>query len=329
MNARRLDIYLPDIYSEFVGETLKKYNATVLWKDTREQSILHLQVFIPADECEPILDAMEAKLSGVDGFRIIIIPVEAVIPRPLDKEEREKKIILNDSPRVAREELYSDILNTIDLNWVYLALVVLSTFVAAVGLIKDSVAVIIGAMVIAPLLGPNVGLALATSLADLKLGLRAALTLATGLVTAMILAILMGVFLDFDPTTSEIAMRTQVSYGDLVVALASGSVGVLAFTTALPTMLVGVMVAVALLPPLVTTGLLLGGGHFEGALSAALLLLTNLICVNLAGVITFYIQGVRPLTWWDAEKAKKATLKALLIWLILFAILIVLITLSN
>ncbi len=329
MIARRLDIYSPEIYSEFIDATLKKHNAFVLWKDSQEKNILHHQIFIPADECESILDAMEAKLSGVDGFRIIIIPVEAIIPRLQDREEREKKIILNDSPRVSREELYSDIVNTIDLNWVYLALVVLSTFVAAVGLIKDSVAVIIGAMVIAPLLGPNVGLALATSLADLKLGLRAALTLSSGLFLAMFLAILMGVFLDFDPMTNEIAMRTKVSYGDLVVALASGSVGVLAFTTALPTMLVGVMVAVALLPPLVTTGLLLGAGHFEGASGAALLLLTNLICVNLAGVITFYIQGVRPLTWWDAEKAKKATWKALIIWLLLLVILIVLITISN
>ncbi|HDR90663.1 MAG TPA: DUF389 domain-containing protein, partial [candidate division Zixibacteria bacterium] len=123
--------------------------------------------------------------------------------------------------------------------------------------------------------------------------------------------------------------RTQVTHGDLIIALASGSVGVLAFTTALPTMLVGVMVAVALLPPLVVTGLLIGAGHMESALGATLLLLTNLICINLAGVITFYIQGVRPLTWWDAEKAKKATSKAILIWLILFGILIVLITLSN
>lgn len=69
------------------------------------------------------------------------------------------------------------------------------------------------------------------------------------------------------------------------------------------------MVAVALLPPLVAVGMLAGSGHFLQAMGAFMLFAVNLICVNLAGVVTFIIQGVRPRTWWEAERAKKASIK--------------------
>jgi uncharacterized membrane protein len=67
------------------------------------------------------------------------------------------------------------------------------------------------------------------------------------------------------------------------------------------------MVAVALLPPLVTSGLLLGGGQPALAMGALSLFLMNLICVNLAGVTTFLVQGIRPATWWEKDRAVKAT----------------------
>ncbi|GEM_PF-860880 len=74
---------------------------------------------------------------------------------------------------------------------------------------------------------------------------------------------------------------------DIAIALASGSAGVLAFTTRASSILIGVMVAVALLPPLVAFGLLLGAGHELLAFGALLLLFVNIICINLAGVVTF------------------------------------------
>ena len=89
------------------------------------------------------------------------------------------------------------------------------------------------------------------------------------------------------------------------------------------------MVAVALLPPLVAFGLLIGSGNYEEASGAFLLLSTNLICVNLAGVITFIAQGIRPRTWWEAEKAKKASKTALILLSVLLIILAVLIYFSQ
>ena len=66
------------------------------------------------------------------------------------------------------------------------------------------------------------------------------------------------------------------------------------------------MVALSLLPPLTACGLFLGAGMFPEAGGASLLFLTNIICLNLAGVVTFLLQGIQPLSWWDKERAKHA-----------------------
>jgi uncharacterized membrane protein len=118
------------------------------------------------------------------------------------------------------------------------------------------------------------------------------------------------------------ASRAKVQLGDIVVALASGSAGALAFTTGVSATLIGVMVAVALLPPLVTFGLLLGGGHTVLAMGALSLFLVNLICVNLAGVTTFLVQGIHPATWWEKDRAAKATRIAIVLWVALLAVLV-------
>jgi uncharacterized membrane protein len=89
------------------------------------------------------------------------------------------------------------------------------------------------------------------------------------------------------------------------------------------------MVAVALLPPLVTLGMLMGAGRWDMALGALLLLLVNLICINLAGVVTFLARGIRPLTWWEEKRAKKATKRAIAVWTILLLLLVLVIFVSQ
>jgi uncharacterized hydrophobic protein (TIGR00341 family) len=148
---------------------------------------------------------------------------------------------------------------------------------------------------------------------------RGLLTGFAGIATAMMLSVLFGVLLEVNPASPEVASRTGVGVGDVAVALASGSAGALAFTTGVSTTLIGVMVAVALLPPLVTFGLLLGGGHPALAMGALSLFLMNLICVNLAGVTTFLVQGIRPASWWEKDRAGKATRIAIALWVALLA----------
>jgi uncharacterized hydrophobic protein (TIGR00341 family) len=201
--------------------------------------------------------------------------------------------------------------------------------VAVVGLYYNSVAIIIGAMVIAPLLGPNMAMSLGTTLGDMSLLRSAILTALAGIVTTMVLSVFIGILLQANPDLPELASRNGVGMGDIAVALASGCAGALAFTTGVSTALIGVMVAVALLPPLVAFGLLLGGGHPALAMGALSLFLVNLISVNLAGVTTFMAQGIHPATWWEKDQADKATHTALKLWVAMLAVLIILILLFQ
>jgi uncharacterized hydrophobic protein (TIGR00341 family) len=297
-----------------------------------------VRILLDAEQSETVMDLLEKRYSNGEGNRLVVLPVEATLPRAQAKPEPEPEVAATSEPpppevkapeRIGREELYEDIKNGARLSRVYMSMVALSTVVAAIGLNHNSVAIIIGAMVIAPLLGPNVALSLGITLGDLSLLRQGLLTALAGIATALVLSVIIGVLLEVDPTLSEIASRTRVGLGDTVVALASGSAGALAFTTGISATLIGVMVAVALLPPLATSGLLLGGGHPTLAIGAFSLFLVNLVCVNLAGVTTFLLQGIQPTSWWEKDRAVKATRIAIALSVTLLAVLVGLILLVH
>ncbi|SMO51406.1 TIGR00341 family protein [Fodinibius sediminis] len=310
-------------------EQLEDKNTVGTWTYNLEDGSALLRILLDANQTEGISDMLSDNYGREEGFRIILFAVEATLPLP-EAEEEEKEAETGEQPpeeeepqgpaRVSREELYTDVTAGSELTPVYLAMVVLSTLVAGVGLILDDVATIIGAMVIAPLLAPNVSLSLAATLGDVELGWRSFKANAAGLSVSFVTAFLMGLLFTVDPGSEEMISRTMVNLKHIIIALAAGSAGVLAFTRGVPAAIVGVMVAVALLPPLVGVGLLLGAGYMQLAVGAAILTFTNLICINLAGVLTFLAQGVRPRSWWEEKKAKKASRTALIVWLVLLAI---------
>lgn len=291
-------------------------------------------VLVPAEDAESFMDRLEGRFGAAEGFRLVVLETEAVLPRPEEKEEPEAAEEAEDEPgrfrdRISREELYTDVTEGLRVSPTFLAMAGLSAVVASVGLLRNDVAVIIGAMVIAPLLRPNVGLALAATLADRKLAWKATLANAGGSGLSLALAVGIGLFLEVDPSIPAIASRSVIDYQSLVLALAAGAAGTLAFTRGLAGAVIGVMVAVALLPPLASAGLLLGAGHLRPAVGAFLLTAGNLVSINLAGVVTFLLQGVRPRTWWEVERAKKAALRAAAVWLALLLALLGIIALGG
>ena len=184
----------------------------------------------------------------------MVIPVEATVPRPAEEEptENDKEKDKASAAATSREELYNKIAKNAQLDLNFLVLVFLSTVVAAIGLIKNNMAVVIGAMVIAPLLGPNLALALGAALGDGRLMGRALRTNLAGLSLAFVLSIIIAILWPVDVTSRELLARTDVGLDSVTLALASGAAAVLSITTGLPSVLVGVMVAVALLPPTAT-----------------------------------------------------------------------------
>jgi len=324
MALRLIEMVLPEQDGMEIRALLQEHKTLEYRQIRLPDGDVLVRILLDAEQSEAVLDLLGERYAGKEGNRVVILAVEATLPRaePEPEPEPEQPAPQEKPPeRISREELYEDIKDAAQCSRVYLTMVVLSTIVAAVGLYYNSVAIIIGAMVIAPLLGPNMALALATTLGDLTLLRRAFLTALAGIAVAMVLSIIIGLLLQVDPAIPEIASRDGVGLGDLVVALASGAAGALAFTTGVSAILIGVMVAVALLPPLVAFGLLLGSGHAVLAMGALSLFLMNLICVNLAGVTTFLVQGIRPATWWEKDRASKATRIAITLWLAVLAAL--------
>ena len=290
-----------------------------------------VRVLLEAEATEALSDRFVESFGSADGFRLVLLPVEATVPAPpVDQTDdgSEQAEASSEPRRISRDELYEDIGSASRLTRVYVLMVGLSTIVAAVGLIRGDVAVIVGAMVIAPLLGPNVALALACTLGDLGLARRSLKAIGAGVATAFLISAGLGAVIGVDPSVPEIASRTGARLGDVFLALAAGAAGSLSFTSGVPAVLVGVMVAVALLPPLVVAGLLAGAGHGAAALGALALVLANVSCVNLAAVATFLVQRVRPRTWWEEDRAKRATRIAVATWVAMLAILIALIALD-
>ncbi len=315
---------------EEVKRLLTDHPTSDLWYDNIADGQVLIRILLPSDETEAMTELLKVRFSTTPGFRIILLPVEASLPRKESSAEKaletgasvpEKDHKLK-AKRISREELYEDIAGTAELSGVYVVMVVLSSVVAAIGILQNNVAVIVGAMVIAPLLGPNVALSLATTIGDLDLARNGLKTNVVGIVIALVLSVCLGVVLSVDPTIPEIVSRTRIGLGDLVLALAAGSAGALAFTTGISTTLVGVMVAVALLPPLVTFGLLIGSGQRAMAFGSMLLFITNIICVNLSGVITFLAQRIMPSSYYEAERARKATRIAIVFWVLSLSVLV-------
>jgi len=335
MALRLLEIVLPEEHVNEVLAIIDEAKIENYWQTCSCESRVIYKLILPAENTEKIMDELEKRYGRTSEFHMALLPVEATFPSPKEIEEKKEEGTAQEKEekvplRVSRQELYSEIFDSSKLTNTFLVMVALSTIVASIGLLKDNIAVIIGAMVIAPLLGPNVALSFATTMGDSELGINALRTNLAGIIAAFCISFTLGFFLTVDPNIQEIHSRTIVSYADIVLALASGVAGALSFTSGLPSALIGVMVAVALIPPLVVFGLLLGGGFVTQSLGAFLLLVINMICVNIAGVLTFLVKGLQPIYWWEGSKAKKATWYAIIIWVsLLFALILLLFVSAN
>jgi len=190
------------------------------------------------------------------------------------------------------QQLYSES----HINIPYLVLIISSCAIATFGLLANSAAVIIGAMVIAPLMLPIRGLALAALIGDIKMFREATLALTVGSVMAIAMSWLIGVAVGLEVYGSEIMARSQPNLLDLGIAVAAGAVS--AYAIAEPRVsntLAGTAIAVALMPPVCTIGLGLAQLNTSLSVGATLLYLTNLLGITLACMVVFVLIGYIPL----------------------------------
>ncbi len=330
MAARLLEMTISDDMCDSVGDCLKEHNCISVSHYKLQDGNAIFRIVLETEAVEQVMDSLLEKYGDCPDFSIIVMPIVARLPRDDEETELEQgEDEENEQPRLSRDELYENLTDTTGLTNIHLIMVFLSTIVAAIGLLSNSITVIIGAMVIAPLLSPMMALALATLLADKVLGFRVGKLLALDTAIAIVLSAMTGYFIGISEIPSELRARTLVGLDDVVLALASGAAGVLSFSSGLASALVGVMVATALLPPLVSIGLFLGAGYPDLASKAFLVYFTNFVCISFTATLVLRILNLKPANEEDSRSARATTLLAFAIWTLLLALVVVLIRSSN
>ena len=331
MNLRLIEISHKEGMADEIESRIQDMPVLETWHVHTGEGETLTKVLLRADQAEPVLaDIERCCFTDERTYRVVILPVEATLPRPEEPEEEDSAKAGEKVPqRISIEEIYQKLSFSSEVSSGYVLMMALAAFIAAMGLLKDDAAVIIGSMVIAPLLTPNKALALATTLGDMGLARRSMLTIAAGVVTALLVAVPLGMVMGTEPGVRELALRSDVRHYYILLALASGTAGAYTVVAGVAEALVGVMVAVALLPPLVAAGLFAGSANWSDATGALLVFLVNIVCVNLAGIVTFALKGIRPAKWWEAEKATKAVRVAVTAWLVLLMILALLILFAQ
>lgn len=214
-----------------------------------------------------------------------------------DKDASAKGLHVSDIHRMRSQLLLtvgSDSGTKLSAFWV---LIVLSGIIATAGVIADSTATVIGAMIVAPLMTPILGTALSVVLADSKLIVRNLLIVLAGATTVIVIGFLIGLMSQTEltaATNSQIASRVAPRLIDLVAALATGVVGAFANVRAdISDTLPGVAIAISLVPPLAVVGLTLESGAPAESLGALLLFGTNVSAIIATGTIIFLLYRVR------------------------------------
>lgn len=287
-----------------------------------DQSRATAQILLNDGEGQTLMDALQNLFSEEDDWRLVLMDVEATLPRLKQVEEAETPAAKPKDKDIAmREVLFEQVSRDSRLNVDFIVLTVLSAVVAAIGLNGDSVAVVIAAMVIAPLLGPILGFSLGSALGSTELMRKSAITaivgVGIGFTTVFVLAAIFPVNLE----SSELIARTVITPEIVVLALASGAAAALSMTGGLSSTLVGVMVAVALLPPSAASAMYLGEGHLTEAAAAAILVALNVVCALLSAQIVFAWKGVRPRRWLAQKAVERQQKINYAVWAVLLAIL--------
>ncbi len=316
-SVRLVQITLPAGKREAVLSTLDAEDINYVLADEtsdREYSAIAF-VPLPLNAVEPVLETLRDAGLDEDALTVVTEPT-SIVSREFDELE-EKYAREQDEDRVARSELRSAAANLVPSMRPYVLMTVLSAVIATAGLLLDSAAVVVGSMVIAPVVGPAMAASIGTVLNDRALFVRGALLQLLGVGLSVGAAFVFALFVRYvllvppvaDITAiPEIEERVVPDLLTLPIALGAGIAGAVSLTSGAATALVGVMIAVALIPPAATVGIGLAWGQPIASLTAGALLFVNSLSINFGALAVMWLKDYRPKERnWSGE-AKRNTI---------------------
>lgn len=212
----------------------------------------------------------------------------------------------------------------------FVVLLALATVIATYGVITDSTASVIGAMIVAPLMTPIMASAASVSMGASKRAERSLIIVTIGVISVILLAMVLTAIVPGQMVSltqnPQITSRTNPGLLDFIIALAAGAAGAFAIgRQEIADSLAGVAIAISLVPPLCVVGITLFHGGFSEAGGAFLLFLTNFIAILIAGTVMFGLMGLPKTVRMDmrTETRKKAMTGIMIASIILVAVLTV------
>jgi uncharacterized hydrophobic protein (TIGR00341 family) len=274
---------------------------------TERRNTVLVEFPLPTQAVEYVMN--ELRDAGLDDREYTVI-ASAETAKTQNYHELEDRFVagVEEDDSVAPEEIRAKALDMHRNAFTYYAMTIFSAIVAAAGLLLDSPAVVVGAMVIAPQVGSALIASVGMALDDRRmiwLGFRDQFV---GLGLAIVGAFVFGISLKSGQivtsvldvsTVGQISKRISPGLLSMSVAFCAGAAGAFGLATALPVSLVGVMIAAALIPAAAAVGIGLAWGLPSVAIGALVLLVVNAVAVNLAGFAVLWYFGYRPIDWED------------------------------
>jgi uncharacterized hydrophobic protein (TIGR00341 family) len=318
----------PGTYGKVVA-LLEEEGIDYAVTDETSDSYTHVVTFpLPTNAVEPVLASL--KDVGVDEDAMTVVTeAQAVTSGQFESLQERFAEEEPSEDRIAQIELRETAEGLASTPATYVSLTVVSAVVATAGLLLDSPATVVGSMVIAPLIGPAMAAAVGTVIDDGELFRRGVKFQVLGVLLSVLAATGFAFLVEStnlvqvtDPRAiDQVRERLSPDFLSLAVALGAGAAGAISLTTGVSTALVGVMIAVALIPPAATVGIGIAYGLEAVALSAGVLTLVNLLSIELAALVVLYYAGYAPEGFLQAKGARMATIKRVGALLVAIALL--------
>lgn len=224
-------------------------------------------------------------------------------------------------PAVNQQEITKNIYGEVEISVGFFTILTLANLIALSGLLVNSAPVIIGAMLISPLMGPILSFGFAFITGDSFVWEKSLRKIIISVLLTVFVAALASYLSPLDEVTREISVRTTPNIFDLLIAFLSGTAGAAAICTKKNylTIVPGVAIATAVIPPLSVTGFGIGNGYFAIASGAFFLFFTNFVAIVLSTCLVFYLYGFRP-GLKDDEDARKLKRRLVLLSSVLLLI---------
>jgi len=317
--VRLVQITIPVGKRDAVLETLEAEGVDyVLTEEVSGRDYGAIATFpLPTSAVEPVLEELRAVGIDEEAYTIIL-EANTVISKRFEVLQEEYDDDEETSPdRIAREELAAAAGSLVPSKGNYVVMTIVSALVATAGLLLNSPSVVVGSMVIAPLVGPALAASVGTVLDDAELRVQGVVLQVAGVALAVASAAAFALFVQVTHLVppgldllenEQIRERLAPDFLSLAIALGAGVAGAISLSTGVPVSLVGVMIAVALIPPAAVVGIGIAWWIPPLAIGASVLLAVNILSINLSALAVLWFQGYRPKAWFRERDVMTATI---------------------